>query len=111
MLYVNEDNSIHLTRGDTARISVSVTNDVTGNEYEMNKSATLTLTIKKRETDSQPLVKKVLTGSTSFHLLPSDTKNLSFGTYVYDVELVTETGDVYTIIEQSTFEILKEVTW
>ena len=111
MLYVNEDNSIHLTRGDTARISVSITNDVTGNEYEMNESTTLTLTIKKREIDPQPLVKKVLTGSTSFHLLPSDTKNLSFGKYIYDVELVTESGDVYTIIEPSTFEILKEVTW
>ncbi len=111
MLCVNGDNSIQLTRGDTARISVSIVNDLTGNEYEMNESSKLTLSIKKRETDSQPLVQKVLTGSTSFHILPSDTKDLSFGKYVYDVELVTEAGDVYTIIEPSTFEILKEVTW
>lgn len=111
MLYVNEDNSIQLTRGDTARISVSIINDMTDTEYEMTESSKLTLTIKKHETDSQPLVKKVLTGSTNFHILPSDTKKLSFGKYVYDVELVTESGDVYTIIGPSTFEILKEVTW
>ncbi len=111
MLYVNDDNSIRLTRGDTARILVPITNDLTGTTYELTDSDKLTLTIKKKETDSQPLVQKVLTGSNSFHILPSDTKNLSFGKYVYDVELTTEAGDVYTVIEPTTFELLKEVTW
>lgn len=111
MLYVNDDNSIRLTRGDTARILVPITNDLTGTTYELTDSDKLTLTIKKKETDSQPLVQKVLTGSNSFHILPSDTKDLSFGKYVYDVELTTEAGDVYTVIEPTTFELLKEVTW
>jgi hypothetical protein len=111
VLYVNDDNSIRLTRGDTARILVPITNDLTGTTYELTDSDKLTLTIKKKETDSQPLVQKVLTGSNSFHILPSDTKNLSFGKYVYDVELTTEAGDVYTVIEPTTFELLKEVTW
>lgn len=111
MLYVNDDNTIRLTRGDTARISVPITNDLTGSTYEMEDSDKLTLSIKKKETDAQPLVQKVLTGSNSFHILPSDTKDLQFGKYVYDVELTTEAGDVYTIIEPTTFEILKEVTW
>jgi hypothetical protein len=111
VLYVNDDNSIRLTRGDTARFLVPITNDLTGTTYELTDSDKLTLTIKKKETDSQPLVQKVLTGSNSFHILPSDTKNLSFGKYVYDVELTTEAGDVYTVIEPTTFELLKEVTW
>ena len=64
MLYVNGDNSIQLTREDTARISVSIVNDLTGNEYEMHESSKLTLSIKKRETDSQPLVKKFHSGNT-----------------------------------------------
>lgn len=111
MLYVNDNNSIRLTRGDTARILVPITNDLTGSTYELAEADKLVLTIKKKETDSQPLIQKVLTGSNSFHILPSDTKELSFGKYVYDVELTTEAGDVYTVIEPTTFELLKEVTW
>lgn len=111
VLYVNKDNSIQLTRGDTARISVPIVNDSTNSPYELGESDKLTLTIKRKETDSWALMQKVVTGSNSFHILPSDTKDLSFGKYVYDIELTTSTGDVYTVIEPATFEILKEVTW
>ena len=40
---------------------------------------------------------------------PADTHELDFGKYVYDVELTTGT-DVYTVIEPSCFEVMKEVT-
>lgn len=111
MLYVNADNSIRLTRGDTARLSVPIVNDLTGNAYEMATTDKLKMSIKKKETDSEPLIQKILTGSNNFHICPSDTKYLQFGKYVYDVELTTEDGDVYTVIEPSVFELLKEVTY
>ena len=51
-----------------------------------------------------------MTGSNQFHIEPEDTKFLSFGKYLYDVELTTASGDVYTVIVPTTFEVLKEVT-
>lgn len=112
MLYVNEkDNSIKLTRGDTARIQVPIVSDTTNSPYELDESDKLVLTIKQKETDSLALVQKIITGSNSFHILPSDTKGIPFGKYVYDIELTTSAGDVYTVIEPATFELLKEVTW
>ena len=111
MLYIDKDNTIHLTRGDTARISVPITNEQTGAEYEMSKNDNLILTIKKRETDPNVIVQKNIVGSNTFHIQPVDTKEMAFGKYVYDVQLTTELGDVYTVIAPSTFEILKEVTW
>lgn len=33
MLYVSSDSTIQLTRGDTARLSVSILNDLTNSEY------------------------------------------------------------------------------
>lgn len=111
MLYVHDDNSIQLTRGDTARILVPIVNDATNASYEMDDSDKLTLTIKKRPRDSECLLQKVITGSNHFHILPSDTSNLQFGKYYYDIELTTAVGDVYTVIEPATFELLKEVTW
>lgn len=111
MLYIDNDNTIHLTRGDTARISVPITNEQTGTDYELTDKDTLILTIKKRETDSTSLLQKIINGSSTFYIQPIDTKDLAFGKYVYDVQLTTEAGDVYTVIVPTTFEILKEVTW
>lgn len=111
MLYIEDDNTIRLTRGDTARLSVDVTNFPSGEEYVITDSDTLTLTIKKRESDTQHLVQKVIRGQNCFHIEPSDTKDMVFGKYRYDVQLSTSSGDIYTIIEPSNFEILKEVTY
>ena len=110
MLYVNIDGTVQLTRGDTARLSVTIKNDLDSKNYEIAATDTLRLTIKKTVNDSSPLVQKVITGSSQFYIEPEDTKELPFGKYVYDVELTTATGDVYTIIVPKTFEILKEVT-
>lgn len=111
MLYVNSDGTIQLTRGDTARLSVSIKNDLTGSDYEMASDDILRLTIKKTVNDATSAVQKVVTGSNQFYIEPKDTEELSFGKYLYDVELTTANGDVYTVIVPTTFEILKEVTY
>lgn len=110
MLYINKDGTIKLTRGDTARITVSIYNEYNQNDYELDPEDTLRLTIKKTVRDTTPTVQKTIVGSKQFHIVPEDTNNLSFGKYLYDVELTTSSGDVYTIIEPTTFELLKEVT-
>lgn len=38
------------------------------------------------------------------------TRGDTAGKYLYDVELTTASGDVYTVIVPTTFEVLKEVT-
>lgn len=111
MLYVNADGTVRLTRGDSARLSVSISNDLTGGEYTIDPSDTLRLTIKKNVNESEPAVQKVIKGSNQFYIEPNDTSTLSFGKYLYDVELTTAAGDVYTVIVPTTFEILKEVTY
>ena len=110
MLYLEFGNTIKLTRGDTARLTVPITNETTNAEYVMGENDTLTMTVKKNITDTEPALQKVLVGLNTFHIKPSDTAGLDFGKYKYDVELTTADGDVYTVIEPSTFEILKEVT-
>lgn len=109
MLNVLDDNSIELTRGDTARLSVSVTND-DGEEYEIQSDDTLTLSIKKSVNDAEALVTKTVVGINHFHIEPKDTSGLDFGKYKYDVQLTTADGDVHTVITPSTFKITQEVT-
>lgn len=109
MLKVNTDGSIELTRGDTARLTVNITDDA-GQNYEPQEGDTLTLTVKTTVKDSEFLFQKTVTGSNLIHIEPTDTAGLDFNTYVYDVELATKNGDVYTIISKNKFKILEEVT-
>lgn len=110
MLYIESNNVIRLTRGDTAKLTVPIENDLDNSSYVMDEQDTLTFTIKKSVKDNDNLVQKVVTGSNNFHIKPEDTNSLPFGKYVYDVQLTTAGGDVYTVIEPTSFEILSEVT-
>lgn len=110
MLYLESDGTIKLTRGDTARLTVDIDNDIDSNEYIIQEEDTLTLTIKKNISDTVPVLQKINKGSNVFHITPSDTSQLDFGSYKYDIELTTADGDVYTVIGPATFILLKEVT-
>lgn len=109
MLYI-DDKIIKLTRGDTARLTVPIINLANNGEYTMESGDILYFTVKKTAKDSDFLFQKSVTGSNSIRIRPEDTANLSFGKYKYDVQLTTATGDVYTVIEPSTFEVMEEIT-
>ena len=108
MLYI-EGKTIRMTRGDTAYLTIPLISMT--ETYEMSSGDTLTFSVKKKETDTVYLFQKILTGSNMFHIKPTDTSQLEFGKYKYDVQLNTVNGDVYTVIPPSTFELLKEVTY
>lgn len=111
MLYVLEDGTIRLTRGDTARLTVDISNDLTQNFYEIQDGDVLTLTVKKTIKDTTACLQKTANSSNMLYIQPEDTSELEFRKYVYDVQLTTAAGDVYTVIEPSTFEIMPEVTY
>lgn len=111
MLYVNEGGIIRLTRGDTARLNVSIINDINSSPYEVSSTDVLQLTVRKKVKDADYCFQKTIVGSTLFHIEPEDTAELSFGNYVYDVQLTLENGDVYTVIEPTRFEVMTEVTY
>lgn len=110
MLYIRDDGTIRLTRGDTARLSVPIKNSSNDEEYTMQSGDNLYFTVKKSAKDVEPLLQKVVTGSNVFHIKPEDTKTFPFGKYKYDVQITTASGDVYTVIEPTTFEIMEEIT-
>ena len=110
MLYVNSDGTIQLTRGDTARFNLTIKNNVSQTDYEIQPDDTLTMSIKKSVRDVDPVVQLNIKGSSVFHIHPSDTSDLAFGKYLYDVQITTGDGDVYTVIGPTTFELMKEVT-
>lgn len=106
-------NAVQLTRGDTARLTVDIECELADGKkepYAVQEGDILTLSLKRHSTDFKPCLQKVVKGSADFHIKPEDTAELDFGSYVYDVEIFTAEGDVYTVIENKTFKIGVEVT-
>ena len=110
MLYVDADNTIRLTRGDTAYLEVPLVDAVTGATYEMQSGDKLTLSVKKNVKDSACCFSKVVEGTNLFKILPEDTAGCEFAKYKYDVQLDTASGDTFTVIEPACFTIMPEVT-
>ena len=110
-MFVVEKNSkkITLTRGDNAELFVSLS-DETGAPYELQTGDILTFSMKRKIADDELVLEKEITSGNVFVFVPSDTANLSFGKYLYDIQLNTAGGEVYTVIPPSNFVVGEEIT-
>lgn len=104
MFRVTESGRILLTRGDTAYINV-VTDDYTPQDGDQIK-----LTVKRSTADKDTLIQKMVSDGV-VKIEPKDTETLDYGTYVYDCQLTTAAGDVYTFIPPTDFVLQEEVTY
>ena len=110
-------NRISLTRGDSAQITLTIRDRVTGRPFVPGTDDRLTFTVKRELSDEAPVVVKTLDNGIIqqetdclLFLLPEDTASLPFGTYRYDVELVLASGYTDTVIPPSPFIVTGEVT-
>lgn len=110
-------NRLFLTRGDSAEITLTIRDRVTGKPFVPGADDRLTFTVKRAVTDKEVLIIKTLDNGIIRQesdclllLLPEDTAVLPFGTYRYDVELVLVSGYTDTVIPPSPFIVTGEVT-
>lgn len=101
-------NQISLTRGDSLVLGVTILQN--GSTYTPASGDTARFALKSTVFDDSPLINKQVDLETmTLTLVPSDTKELPFGTYVYDIELTTSDGYVDTFIGPAPFYITQEV--
>jgi len=109
VLKINPDNTIMLTRGDTARIQVTITS-ADGSVYEPTEADHVRFAVKKRYTDKEPLLLiDIPTSTMLLEILPEHTSSLSFGTYRYDIQITMADGTIDTFIDRKEFIITEEV--
>ena len=101
--------TITLTRGDTFRAHIAIT-DSEGNEYTPQSGDSIRFAAKKNFKDLKPIIKKTIPIDTLIlHLTPEDTKKLPFGEYQYDIQLTYADGDVDTFITNAILQITEEI--
>ncbi len=104
---IHRDNCINITRGDSANFAVDLVDD-NDTAYVMCEGDVLKFTVKGSVRKGKILLQKT-TSTNIFSLLPQDTKEWNFGNYIYDIELITYDGNVYTVVPYSTFRVCEEV--
>ena len=101
-------NNISIIRGDSATITLSVT-DAEENPYTIKSTDSITMMVRKTPT-SKVVLTKTFTDAV-LNIDPVDTSSLACGSYVYDVQLVHQDGWTDTIIPVHQFNVLPEVTY
>lgn len=110
-MYTVKKTSITLTRGDTFKAQISIT-DKDGNPYELQEGDTVRFAMKKSYNDADEdvlIVKNIPTDTLILTLNPEDTKELPFGSYVYDIQLTSAVGEVDTFITKASLTLTEEV--
>ena len=110
-MYTVKKTTITLTRGDTFKAQIHIT-DKEGNPYEIQEGDEVRFAMKKNYSDPDTevlIVKQVPTDTLILTLEPEDTKDLPFGTYVYDIQLTTAAGEIDTFIAKASLILTEEV--
>lgn len=107
MLYIDEDNNITLTRGDTATLELSVKDD--GATYDFSNDL-VQLTVKRNTVTDTVIFQKTFTSGVVI-IENTDTASLNYNNLVYDVQLIKQGGGVYTVIPPRKFTIAEEVNF
>lgn len=109
MSYSVKNNVITLTRGDTFK-SVVEMRYPDGTPYTPNDGDQIRFALKKKISDTTPLIiREIPTSTMLLQLVPEDTKLLDFGDYWYDIQMTKQNGDVDTFITKTKFVITEEV--
>lgn len=109
MSYSVSGTTITLTRGDTFRATVSIT-DSEGLPYTPSSTDRIRFAMNRTYNNTEPLILKEIPYDTLvLELDPEDTKGLPYGSYVYDIELTDVLGNVDTFITKARLVITEEV--
>ena len=107
---------ITLVRGDTLKLTLKNILLSDGSEYVLSDSDIIYLDVKRYATDKMAVIRKSATkadyidGGLPFVFLPADTVDLPIGEYYFDVRLFVDDDNIYTIIPQSKFRIVQNIT-
>lgn len=109
MFVIDKYNKIKLTKGDTASMYIEVY-DLDNKPYVIKSTDIVTLTVRKNASSATAALSKTMSADHYIVINAADTSSLTTGLYIYDVQLTTAEGYVYTIIPTNYFELSTEVT-
>lgn len=103
-----DGNRICMVKGDTGYLNINLHYD-NGSNYVIREGDIITFSVKRSIYDSDYALQKVVNAGEVIAINPEDTQNLTSGDYVYDVQLDTTLGEVFTVC-YGELQIIEGVT-
>ena len=88
MFYIDEENNIYLTRGDSATLELSIF-DEEGEPYTPTENDVIVLTIKSNVCNYGYKLRKTFS-DLRLVITDKESEKFNFGTYFFDVRLINE---------------------
>ena len=107
---------IFMVRGDTLQLSINSIKTQTGEDYVLTDTDIIYLDVKKNAYDKTPIFTKSVTvddylnGVLPIVIYPADTVNLAVADYCFDIRLVIDDENIYTIVPMTKLIIVQNVT-
>ena len=106
-----KNRKIYLTRGDTAYIELKLRAKRDGEELEFQEGDKIYFSVKEDVGAEDYLFQRVVNPGEVIVIEPSDTKQLDYGIYLYDIQVSTAMGEVFTVVEPTAFFLTEEITY
>ena len=108
-MYRGDDKTFQLTVKDSDDVAVDITGATLNFSLKRDPNETSSLVTKSTDTVTEIDLTDPTNGIAEIYLVPSDTRDLSAGTYVYDVQITTSTGKIHTLVRANLI-LLDDVT-
>ena len=112
MIKINKTD-ISITRGDTAYIEFYLI-DITGQPVVLDRDDIVRCQVRD-ECDGDLIFegeidRNMENNQIIWHIHPYDTEDLDIGTYYWDAQVEYPNGDIFTFVDVSKFNVVKEIT-
>lgn len=108
-----ENKNIKLSRGDYAEICFNLKNP-DNTPYILSEGEKVQFAVKINPNNANKLISKLLTNPGESYvtliLNKSDTQDLTFGSYFYDIRVIDSDGKINTPTLKANFEILEVIS-
>lgn len=107
---------IILVRGDTLKLCIESIKTADGDSYSLSDTDVIYIDLKKEDNMGSAVLRKVLTYADlseeglSVLIYPGETEDIPLGNYVFDIRLVMDKNNVYTIVPMTRLKIVRNVT-
>lgn len=104
MFSIDDFNNIKLTRKDTLDLDVKAYHE-DDTEYQLVDGDRMVFRMGSGANIEKELTIDLANNVAILHLDPTDTANLMFTTYKYEIEFIGASGQVNTVVENKSFTI------
>lgn len=109
MFKIDDDNNITITQGSSGYSTIEFSEE---DEQAISENDSIKVQVRVKPNGGRVLFESTIDpDDLTWHIEPEDTEHIEPGIYYYDIRLeLADTGDVFYVVDESTFEIVRNVT-